>query len=141
MTKDIYQANEKLRDAWSIVHARCMNIGIDIRITCVSRTELEQSVLYLCGRVSFDKIAPIYNQVFGRKMNSTDNKIITQTIYSKHVITKSSLLSRAIDYYIFKDGNAIWDTNQYLQIDKMFEDIPGIKTGRLWNDFCHVELI
>jgi len=149
MTKDIKSAVPELQCAWNKIKSKCSKIGIDVRLSCVSRSQGEQCVLYLRGRYSLALVEQIYFKVFNVTLTEKTNVIVTNTIYSKHVLTKTHPLSRALDFYVYHDGIATWDikadfnndkNKDYLQVINMFET-EGLKSGKGWGDYCHIEVI
>jgi hypothetical protein len=148
MTRDIKDAVSPLAHAWEQVKKECASKGLDIRLSCVARTQAEQCALYLRGRYPLGVLAVLYWEIFKQTLTNSTNMIVTQTIYSKHVVTESSPFSRALDFYLYKDGAAIWDVKadvngdekaDYEQVAGMFEQ-RRLRSGKQWGDICHVEV-
>jgi len=149
MNKNINIAVPRLANIWGIVKKECSNKGLDVRLSCVARSQEEQCALYLRGRYPLDAIAVLYFTIFRQTLTNKTNVIVTRTIYSKHVITENGQLSHALDFYICKGGEAIWDVKadvnddnkgDYVQVAEMFEKL-GCRSGRSWGDICHVEIV
>lgn len=111
--------------AYAWLH-KCFVKGIDVIITCTTRTQEEQDELYSRGR-------------------SVAGKIVTWTLKSKHTE------GVAIDFAIVKDGKAIWDIKadinensipDYTEVGKMAEEEGfqwGITVNGKHTDLCHIQ--
>jgi hypothetical protein len=149
MQRDIKKCCKELQDKWKTGKEECRKIGIEIALSCTSRTPLEQVALYLRGRFATVLINPLYTLIMRTDLPNDSNHIVTWTLESKHVIYPNKRpLSEAFDFYIVKNGKAIWDVKadvnkdelpDYKQVADIFEKL-GLRSGIHFGDPCHVEI-
>ena len=149
MNRDIKCCCKELQEKWIIGKEECRKIGIEIALSCTSRTPLEQTAQYLRGRVPYVVARMVYSNVMLSELSEEGNKIVTWTLESKHVIYPNKRpLSEAFDFYIVKNGKAIWDVKadvnkdelpDYKQVADIFEKL-GLRSGIHFGDPCHVEI-
>jgi len=123
-SRDINQCVIWLRKKWVELKALCADKGIDIRLSCTSRSCNEHGALYAQGRRTLDVVNHLRENVGLPSINAIQNKRkVTWTLNSKHVISDKRPLSEAFDIFIQKDNQAIWD----LKADVNKDSIPDYK--------------
>ncbi len=135
---------------------RCKDKGLDVIITCVDRTYLEQDALFAQGREPLDTVNALRQRAGLAPIIGTANRKVTWTRNSKHVVNPDDERTdndkaRAFDFVILNAaGSAVWDVKadvnkdqepDYLQAGEIAEAI-GLKWGgRFRNpDMPHVEI-
>jgi hypothetical protein len=154
-SKNIDQCIPWLREKYELLALIAFNNNIKIALTCTSRIYLEQYALYLQGRESLDKVNHARENASLYKITEEQNKKVTWTLDSKHIINDKRKLSEAFDIVIVKDGKLTWD----LKVDVNNNDIPDYidlaifgnkiglicgdyfkdKEGKPKPDYCHFE--
>ena len=127
-------------------------IGIEIMLTCTSRWHLEQVALFAQGRNELAIVNHTTANVGLPPITAAENKKVTWTVNSKHIIHKEGELCRAFDITILKEGTKIphWclktdvDSNglpDYLELALIGEKV-GLIPGAFWDtpDSVHYEI-
>lgn len=137
LTPDVYTR-------WQEWNGRMTAKGIDHCLTCTARWLEEQMALYLQGRDPLDRVN-YYRQAVGMApLPAGENKIVTWTLNSKHIIKPSQGITKAkaFDFAILKNGKATWD----LKVNVNWNEVPdyqeagaiGKDCGLRWGgDFCN----
>ena len=119
-------------------------------ITCTARYDTEQAVLYAQGREPIEDVNRKRKNIGWPPISEQDNKKVTWTLDSKHIVHLPSDKARAFDFAIVVDGKALWNAKVCLNDDDIpaYEKIGliaekyGWKWGGRWKtpDFPHIEM-
>lgn len=141
-SRDLNKCTLELRNKWIRFKEAAASLGIQVMLTCTSRTPEEQEMLFAQGRKSLSTVNWLRSKCGYPPIIESDNKRVTWTLNSKHVI--------AVDYVILRDGKVCWDVkadvnkdniSDYQQLAKVATDL-GLKAGAYFNkpDYCHLEV-
>jgi len=139
-----------LQDKWLQFKAAADKIGLKIAITCTSRTYQEQVMLYAQGRQNLGMVNHLRMNCGYPPITEQENRKVTWTLESKHIIHDNRVLSEAIDYVIIKDNKVTWDVkadinqdgiSDYVQLAQVAANI-GLTPGAYFKtpDYCHIEV-
>lgn len=134
---------------WQGWDLRMVAANIPYILTSTARWLDEQMALYVQGRLEFLTVNCFREMLWLSPITQAENKIVTWTLKSKHIIKRTGDLARAFDFAIIKDGKAIWD----LKISVNNDSIPdyqqageiGEQVGLRWGgrfrtpDYAHLE--
>lgn len=137
--------------------ARCQSAGLDVIITCTSRTVQEQHALYAQGRSSLSEVNRLRAVCgLGPITEQANTRCVTWTMQSKHLVDLTDYSpdndkSSAFDFAVKgADGHVVWD----LKADVNDNDVPdyteagriaealGLQWGGRWErpDYPHIQL-
>jgi hypothetical protein len=119
-SRDINQCVPFLVSRYYELWRRTNNIGLQIALTCTSRLAIEQRALYAQGRELLVTVNHLRDNAGLYLITEKENKIVTWTLDSKHIITDKRPLAEAFDIVIMKGKRAQWD----LKVDVNANDIP-----------------
>ena len=109
-SRDINQCTLWMRKKWGELRAMCARIGLDVRLSCTTRSCDEHGALWAQGRRTLDFVNHARAKVGLPSITAAQNKRkVTWTLNSKHVLSDNRPLSEAFDVYLQKDNLAIWD--------------------------------
>jgi len=124
--------------------------------TCTARLVKEQYALYAQGRQTLAEVNTLRKLAGLYEIKDADNKIVTWTMNSKHVIDLEDSdikndKAKAFDIAILKDGKVTWDIKvnvnnnelaDYIEAGKIGESV-GLKWGGRFKspDYPHYEVI
>jgi len=139
MSRDINQCVPALRTAWEKVKNEVLQeFGITIKLSYTSRTEIEQVVFFLNDKLPVDLVNDV-RKSFGMQPTINHGEL-TKTLCSKHLTSRNQPLSRALDFYIEKDGKPDWDDiDAYKKVGRWFENY-GFSCLDEIHDYGHVEV-
>lgn len=137
---------------WQEWDKRMIAAGIPHILTSTARWLEEQMTLYVQGRLPLATVNRFRAAVNLPPLADGENKTVTWTLSSKHVLKPSQgiIQARAFDFAIIKNGAAIWD----LKVNVNQNDIPdymeagqiGKNCGLIWGgdwlgspDYPHLE--
>lgn len=156
MSRDLNLLHPRLKAKIQPFIDGCKERGIDVGISCTGRMFKEQVALYAQGRQSLEEVNALRKLVNWAGITATQNKVkVTWTMLSRHIINldddkKDNDLSTAFDFYVVKNGKAIWDVKasldgddipDYLECAEVARDL-GLEAGGFWKkpDFPHIQL-
>lgn len=145
-SRNLNKCTLELRNKWIRFKEAATSLGIQVIITCTSRTFEEQEMLFAQGRKSLSTVNELRTKCGYLPITEADNKKVTWTLDSKHVRP----LSEAVDYVILRDGKVCWDVkadvnkdniSDYQQLAKVATDL-GLRAGAYFKkpDYCHLEV-
>jgi len=139
-SKSLMDATPQLRVfASTLIMKAKQDLNLTIIVTSVSRTFNEQVALFAQGRVRLNEVNILRKKVDYKPIIQSENRIVTWTFLSKHVVWPGEL-SHAIDIVILdKNGKASWDVKadvnddnlpDYIQVGALAKTIdPMVKWG------------
>lgn len=152
-SRDLSELTPSLLELYQKFNIKMGESGLIHIVTCTSRSILEQMALYTMGRLPLADVNT-YRRLAGLYVvHSSENKIVTWTLNSKHVTNMfdkdlNNDKARAFDIAILnKEGQAVWD----LKVNVNENDIPdydeagaigeslGLKWGGRFGDRPHYE--
>lgn len=156
MSRDLNLLHPTLKSKIQPFIDGCKARGIDVGISCTGRMFKEQVALFAQGRQPLEEVNALRKLVGWVGITVKENtKKVTWTMLSRHIVNlddnkKENDLSTAFDFYVIKNGKAIWDVKVSLDDD----DIPdyrecgevakelGLEAGAFWStpDFPHIQL-
>lgn len=120
--------------------AACKEAKLPVHITCTARSIQEQEALYAQGRESLEKVNELRKEVGLWTIKEKENRKVTWTLKSKHIVYSPEEKARAFDAAIVKDKQFIWDLkadvndndlNDWEEMGKIGEAC-GLKWGGRW---------
>jgi hypothetical protein len=137
MSRDINQCVPALRVTWEKGRREAEAAGIIIKPCDTSRTQTEQAVYFLNDKLPIDLVNDIRKSL---GMKPETHRQLTKTLHSKHLITDAEPLSRAIDFYVEKDGKPDWDDiASYKKVGVIFTAL-GLRWLGSMGDYGHIEV-
>jgi hypothetical protein len=91
-----------LQERYQELYAICRGTSLPIMLLCTSREYLEQLALYAQGREVLSVVNHLRANANMPLINDAENKIVTWTLDSKHIINDKRRLSEAFDIGIVK---------------------------------------
>lgn len=150
-SRDITRCVQKLQKLYPILYQKSKDIGIEIMLTCTSRSLDEQSALYAQGRDDLNTVNSKRKLANMTPITDSENKYkVTWTMNSKHIVSDARPLAEAFDIVIVKGKTAQWsmktnvnsnDIPDYVEIANIGKSI-GLKAGADFSspDYPHFEV-
>lgn len=142
-----------LEELYRMLEKEAEKIGLKIKITSSARYLHEQIALWLQGRVGLAIVNAVRKAVGWKEITADQNRIVTWTLNSKHLVTPQKPYSEAFDIVILKDNRPSWDikadinedsipdyTNLGIIAERLQYKEYGLRWGGHFNDYCHFEL-
>src|SRR3990167_949471 len=155
MSRDLNLLHPKLLAKVPMFIQGCKDKGIEVAISCTGRMFKEQVAIYAQGRqplVEVNTLRKLANMI---SISESQNKRVTWTMLSRHIVDLNDSktdndLSTAFDFYVIKNGKAIWDikvsldgddVSDYLECANVAKDL-GLEAGGFWkkSDYPHIQL-
>lgn len=150
-------ASTKIEDLTQKMQKMCADflfkmemVGLKFKVTCTARTSTEQAALYAQGRSPINVVNDLRVIAGLPPIANKDNKKVTWTTKSKHIIDETNPKSRAFDIVILDDKNKpTWDIkanvnknqiSDYEEAARIGESV-GLKAGARFKspDYPHFE--
>lgn len=146
---DIKDLTDKMQRMFNDFYLRMSVAGLKFKVTCTARTDAEQAALYAQGRSSLKVVNDLRLIAGLSPIESKNNKKVTWTTKSKHIIDSTNPKSRAFDIVLLKDNKIHWDlkvnVNNNLKADyeeaALIGEAVGLKAGARFKnpDYPHFE--
>lgn len=150
-SRDLNLLHPALREKCLLFVTECLKAGLHPVITCTGRTQAEQEALYAQGRLSIDLVNEKRKQAGLRAISKEENKKVTWTTKSQHLIDPVTGWCNAFDFCLTKDGKAYWDIKVSVDNDNIpdYEEAGlialecGLEWGGKWKtpDFPHCQMV
>ena len=140
-SRKIEHLNPDLAKKAALLIKKCKESGIEIIITCTARSESEQKALYAQGRQQLFIVNELRDDAGMSLIRESENKVVTWTLDSKHVIGAKRSFADAFDIAVMKNGKIDWaDIDTYKQVASIGKEI-GLKAGADFKtpDYPHFE--
>lgn len=149
MSRDLNLLTPTLKSKLFVLENKALDAGILFIVTCTARTYLEQFALYAQGREKLEMVNHLRDNAGLGPIQERENKIVTWTLDSKHVINDKRTLSQAFDIVIVEKDRPIWDIKvnvnnneipDYLELAKIGKGL-GLTAGAYFKhpDYPHFE--
>lgn len=139
---DLKNCVPELEEKAKLLIAKCKEQGIDIAITCTSRTQEEQNALYAQGRKTLNTVNELRHFAGMSRITKEFNHIVTWTLDSKHVVNSKRPQAEAFDFVLMKNGRPDWiDIKTYIKVCEIGKEL-GLKSGIDFKkkDYPHMEI-
>jgi len=149
-SRDINLLHPALREKCLVFQTKCTEAGLHSIITCTGRSEAVQQALFAQGRLPLGIVNKSRSAAGMGPITDKENKKVTWTTKSKHIIDPATGFCSAFDFCLTKNGKAYWDVKtsvdgddiqDYLEAALIAKEL-GMNAGAFWStpDWCHVEL-
>jgi len=155
MSRNVNKLTDSMQKRFLAFEAEMKRRGIPFMITSVDRSITEQMALYVQGRLSLPDVNKFRNAAGLYPLPYSENKIVTWTLESFHVVNRANKASvddqaRAFDIAILKGPNKpTWDLKvnvngndipDYTEAGEIWESLGGVWGGRWGNpDYPHFQ--
>lgn len=143
-----------LQDKYAAFDAEMKARNITYKVTCTSRSVVEQMALYVMGRLSLVEVNRFRWMAGLWLLADNDNKKVTWTLSSKHVTNMfdkdlNNDLAHAFDIVILNGRDAVWDLKADVNANEISDyeeagqigEVCGLVWGGRWKnaDYVHFE--
>jgi len=149
-SRDINLLHPVLREKCLLFLSQCALAGLHPIITCTGRSEAVQQALYAQGRLPLAVVNQTRLAADMAPITDKENKKVTWTTKSKHIINPATGFCRAFDFCLTKNGKAHWDVKADIDGDEIQDYLEaaligqelGLTSGAFWAtpDWPHMEL-
>ncbi len=148
-SRNIEDLTTKMQELYRQFAFRMGIAGLAFKITCTARTSAEQAALYAQGRSPL-KIVNDLREIAGLSpISQKENKKVTWTTKSKHIIDSNNPKARAFDIVLINNGKIHWDIKSDVNKNQIpdYEEAAsigeavGLKAGARFKipDYPHFE--
>lgn len=140
----------KMQKLYADFSFRMQAAGLKFKVTCTARTSAEQAALYAQGRSPLNVVNDLRMIAGLPPITSKDNKKVTWTTKSKHIIDENNPKARAFDIVLLDDKNKpTWDIKTNVNKNQLTDyleaatigELVGLKAGARFKspDYPHFE--
>lgn len=139
----------ELQEKFYLFKEEMEKAGLYFIVTCTARTIAEQIMLYCQGRMNVKYVNKIRLALGYPPITRKQNRVVTWTLKSKHIVYKPGDKARAFDIALLTSKRRVhWNLKEDVNKNEIPDYIEAARIGRKvglipgadWGDYCHFEI-
>lgn len=156
-SRDIKMCTPEVQEKYHMLKNQCELAGLPFIVTRTSCTQTDQNLLFMQGRFPLAVVNAERAKYHYFPIVEVDNKIVTWTLDSKHVINEQHPYSDAFDIALISHNKPHWNTKISINDNEIpdYIEVANIgltcgliagaffkskTTGKPTPDYCHFEI-